>query len=61
MLALDGERERPLRRGQRAVLSVLRDGPRLIDVRATLTLAARRGIFRSDPSEGMRERLRDAG
>ncbi len=42
ILALDGERERVLRPGQRAVLRVLRDGPWLVDVRRTLWTAARR-------------------
>ena len=32
LLALDGERKRVLRPGQRAVLSVLRDGPWVVDV-----------------------------
>lgn len=46
LLALDGERERTLKPGQRAVLTVRRDGPRVIDVEAALTLAAGRGLFR---------------
>ncbi len=46
MLAFDGERERRLRPGQHAALTLLRDGPRVIDVRATLAEAARRGLFR---------------
>jgi hypothetical protein len=46
MLALDGERERRLRPGQQARVRVLRDGPRVIDVRRTLRLAAERGVFR---------------
>jgi predicted polyphosphate/ATP-dependent NAD kinase len=46
MLAFDGERERRLTAGQRVVLTVSRDGPRVIDVRATLDEAARRGLFR---------------
>jgi predicted polyphosphate/ATP-dependent NAD kinase len=46
VLAFDGERDRVLQPGQRARLRVLRDGPRVIDVRRTLTLAARAGAFR---------------
>ena len=45
MLALDGERERRIGPGQTARLTVLRDGPRVIDVRRTLLLAAQRGAF----------------
>jgi len=46
VLALDGERERVLKPGQRAVLRIARDGPRVIDVRRALELAAERGLFR---------------
>ena len=46
LIALDGERERRLRTGQAARLCVLRDGPRVVDVGRTLTLAARNGAFR---------------
>lgn len=46
VIALDGERERRLRPGQRAQLSVRRDGPRVIDVNLTMSLAACRGLFR---------------
>jgi len=45
VLAFDGERERVLKPGQQAVLSVERTGPRVIDVPATLRLAAERGCF----------------
>jgi hypothetical protein len=45
VLALDGERERVLRPGQRALLSVRRDGPRVIDVERVLEDAARRRLF----------------
>lgn len=45
LLALDGERDRRLRPGQRATLRVLRDGPRVIDVSATLRTAAEYGLF----------------
>lgn len=55
VLALDGERERVLRDGQRACLRVQRDGPRVIDVHRTLHLAAQRRTFvqggGSNPSE----------
>jgi len=45
VLAFDGERERVLKPGQQAVLSVERTGPRVIDVPATLRLAAEQGCF----------------
>ncbi|MGE0621516.1 MAG: hypothetical protein AB7I04_02390 [Pseudomonadales bacterium] len=45
VLAFDGERERVLKPGQQAVLSVERTGPRVIDVPATLRLAAEKGCF----------------
>jgi hypothetical protein len=48
VLALDGERERRLRPGQPATLSVRRDGPRVIDVDRVLAIAACAGAFRSD-------------
>jgi len=46
VLALDGERERPLGRGQSARLRLGRCGPWVIDVAAALRLAAERGHFR---------------
>jgi hypothetical protein len=45
VLAFDGDRERALAAGQRALLSVTRDGPRLIDVGAVLARAASEGAF----------------
>lgn len=45
VLALDGERERVLKAGQRASMRVRRDGPWVIDVEKTMTLAAERGFF----------------
>jgi predicted polyphosphate/ATP-dependent NAD kinase len=48
ILAFDGERQRLLRAGERAVLRVRRDGPRVIDVGATLRLAAERASFVDD-------------
>ena len=39
----DGERERRLLPGQRATVRVIRDGPWVIDVERTMTLAACRG------------------
>ena len=46
VLALDGEREFTLRPGQEACLTVLRDGPRVVNVHVALELAARAGLFR---------------
>lgn len=45
VLAFDGDRERALRPGQRAILRVVRDGPAVIDVAAALAAAARVGAF----------------
>jgi len=45
VLAFDGDRERTLAAGQRAVLRVVREGPRVIDVAAALARAAREGIL----------------
>jgi predicted polyphosphate/ATP-dependent NAD kinase len=47
VIAFDGERERRLRAGQSARLSVLRDGPRVIDVDRVLAVAACAGAFRT--------------
>lgn len=45
ILAFDGDRERILAPGQRATLRVTRRGPRVIDPRAALRLAAERGLM----------------
>jgi hypothetical protein len=45
LLAFDGDRERALAPGQRATLTVLRDGPRRIDVEAVLARAAHEGAL----------------
>ena len=45
VLAFDGDRERALAPGQRAALTVTRDGPRRIDVEAALARAAREGAL----------------
>ncbi|MBW2229792.1 MAG: NAD(+)/NADH kinase [Deltaproteobacteria bacterium] len=45
LLAFDGDRERRLEPGQRAWLSVERDGPFVIDADATLRGAAERGVY----------------
>jgi hypothetical protein len=52
VLAFDGERERVLRAGQRAVLWVERTGPHVVDVAHTMRRAAERGVFRRDASAG---------
>jgi len=46
VLAFDGERERVLKSGQRAHLSIRRDGPWVIDAGVTLRCAAQSGAFR---------------
>ncbi|MBK9425878.1 MAG: hypothetical protein IPN63_00205 [Gammaproteobacteria bacterium] len=45
ILAFDGDRERALAPGQRATLTVTRTGPRVIDPRAVLRLAAEQGLM----------------
>ena len=45
VLAFDGDRERALAPGQTAHLSVIRNGPRVIDAPQTLRLAAERGLY----------------
>jgi hypothetical protein len=45
MLAFDGERERLLREGARATVTVRRDGPLVIDVPDTLVRAAHQRLF----------------
>ncbi|HEY5647383.1 MAG TPA: hypothetical protein VIS76_15640 [Pseudomonadales bacterium] len=45
VLAFDGERERVLKPGQQAVLRVERSGPLVVDVPATMRLAAEKGCF----------------
>ncbi|MCZ6709388.1 MAG: NAD(+)/NADH kinase [Gammaproteobacteria bacterium] len=45
VLAFDGERERVLKRGQRAMFSLSRSGPWVVDVKKTLHLAAEKGCF----------------
>ncbi len=45
-LAFDGERERTLKPGQQAQLTIARSGPRVLDVNAVLAQAAASGCFR---------------
>jgi len=45
VLAFDGERERVLKNGQRAWLTLATDGPWVVDVPTTMQLAACRGAF----------------
>lgn len=51
VLAFDGERERVLKPGQRARLTIERSGPRVVDVRHTLELAAELGCFYQSNSQ----------
>ena len=46
-LAFDGERERTLKPGQSATLTLTRKGPRVVDVHAALHQAAARGYYRT--------------
>jgi hypothetical protein len=45
LLAFDGERKRRLHEGERAILTVRRDGPRVVDVHAVMVAASQRGLF----------------
>ena len=45
LLAFDGERKRRLHAGQRARLTVSRDGPRVVDVGSVMAAAADEGLF----------------
>lgn len=45
VLAFDGERERTLKPGQKATLSISRTGPQVLDVSKTLRIGACRGAF----------------
>lgn len=47
VIALDGERERFLRAGHVARLTLRRDGPRVIDAAAVMSAAAKTGFFTS--------------
>jgi NAD kinase len=49
VLAFDGERERVLKPGQSAKLTITRSGPKIVDVAATMKLAAERGCFLGPP------------
>src|SRR5690606_22654264 len=59
VLALDGERERVLKPGQRARLWVERTGPRVVDVDRVMQAAARDGRFRL-PGPGDRRQTNGA-
>lgn len=48
VLAFDGDREHPLGDGESVELLVRRDGPRVIDVAATMRLAAEHELFMDD-------------
>lgn len=45
ILALDGEREVEVKRGERAAIRLSRDGPIVVDVKRTMTAAMKRGIL----------------
>jgi hypothetical protein len=45
LLAFDGERKRRLHEGERAVLTVRHDGPRVVDVGAVMAAASHGGLF----------------
>ena len=45
VLALDGEREVEVRRGQRALIRLAKEGPLVVDVRKTMNSAMKKAIF----------------
>ena len=45
VLAFDGEREREIQKGQKVTMRVSRTGPRVLDVKRTMHLAASRKVF----------------
>jgi len=45
ILALDGERERVIEAGQKVELVLTRTGPKVVDIRKAMHLAAKRGLF----------------
>jgi hypothetical protein len=45
LLAFDGERKRRLHEGERAILTVRADGPRVVDVHRVMASAASQGLF----------------
>ena len=51
VIALDGERERFLREGQTATLTLRRNGPRVIDAEAVLHAAAKIAVFTNKPQK----------
>ncbi|MYG14337.1 MAG: ATP-NAD kinase [Gammaproteobacteria bacterium] len=55
VLAFDGERDRSLKPGQPIELKVERTGPWVVDIRQTLELAARKGLFTMRPSGKRRQ------
>ena len=56
VLAFDGERDVPIRRGSTVAASIERTGPRLIDVATTLMLAAHGTLFDLDRPDQPRTR-----
>ena len=52
IIALDGDREHKLGAGERASVTVRRDGPPVIDVAGAIHLASRRGLFTHGDKRG---------
>ena len=52
VLALDGEREVEVRRGQRAAIRLAKDGPPVVDVSRTMRSAMQRRVLASPVDEG---------
>ena len=61
VLAFDGERDRTLKAGQKAWMSVECDGPHVVDVWNTLELAAKRGLFSMAAEPNQAAAPRNAG
>ena len=46
VLALDGEREIVLEKGQKASIRLSLDGPKVVDIPAVMSQAAQKGVFK---------------
>jgi NAD kinase len=54
VLALDGEREVEIRKGQRAAVRLSRSGPKVVDVNRTMTAAMNRKLLAPEMEAGIR-------
>jgi hypothetical protein len=56
VIALDGERELELKTGESAFVELKPDGPWVVDVRAAMAEAARKGLLRTETDLGKERR-----